>query len=73
MAKTSRADIVQAETGWQATCHGPGCAPFVTSGWSTRKQAETRIAEHHVEHDDGTPMTEMVEFCGVHAPELLPK
>jgi hypothetical protein len=53
-------------------CGVPGGSPFASTGWTTRQQAETRMAEHIAEHDDKTPMTPMHEFCGVHAPELLP-
>lgn len=75
MAKKQRAELFQTDDGqWSAACLEPpgSCAPFVTSGWSTKSQAAKRIAEHLAEHDTGTLMTPMDEFCATHAPELLP-
>jgi hypothetical protein len=33
-------------------CGDPGGSPFASTGWTTRQQAETRMAEHIAEHDD---------------------
>lgn len=74
MAKAKDFEVVQDDAGkYGAFCLRPsGCAPFASTGWTTKKQAETRMREHIAEHDDMTPMTDLDEFRRIHAPELLP-
>lgn len=48
--------VVEREDGWGFQCPRGGdgsCAPFVSTGWPTKKSATARLAEHLAEHDEG--------------------
>lgn len=42
---------------------------WTTSGWSTRSQADARLAQHLEEHETGEPMPELIEFLGTNESE----
>lgn len=47
-------------SGYRLKCDEPRCA-FESSGWPTRKAAETRLREHTEEHASGEAMPEIGE------------
>lgn len=45
-------------TTYEVACAMPRCG-FKTTGWPTKKAAESRHAEHMQEHETGEPMPEL--------------